>query len=215
MSATKRIIAVSIVLVGSAVIFRFWSLGQFNGALDQMTAAVANSNTVTVAAIVAPPVPAAPVVAVASTSTSISTSTASTIIAISTTTTTSTDAQPTLTFIFPDNTSQLYNGCTYPVTWQSSTTVDTLGITLVDAGSQKNIGPANSGLAATTTVIATSSFPWKVSVTWPGKYYISIFGINGIDTKARSRIFHANAFPANTSHSDKQSFCQDSGGNLM
>src|ERR1035437_3392175 len=119
MKTVGRIIIVSGLLIGGTFAFRFWALQEFNFTLDTMLANVAKSSTVFVSARVLPTI---------ATSTSTATSTASTTIELAT----STSVFTGLRFVFPTGKSHLYQGCSYIVTWQSSSTIETMNISLVD-----------------------------------------------------------------------------------
>lgn len=177
MSNVKRITLASVVLVGCAGVFALWSYSEFSKVTDQMATSV-----------VPVMISQTPKQTIAATTT-----------AVTPTPEASTQTQlplvpPTLDFAFPIKESELSQGCVYPVSFTSSTTLETLATTLVDSGTGKRVGPGTANLAATTTV-SDQKFDWKVGTAWPGKYYLLISNINGIAVKFRSGTFTINPKP--------------------
>lgn len=111
------------------------------------------------------------------------------------TSTSSTSTIEDFVIISPQKGSVVNIGCNYDITWQSSTTVKSIGIALIDAGTLKPAGPIASGLSATSSETPLASLNWKVGNVWPGEYYISISKINGQDTNKKSGTFTINESP--------------------
>lgn len=197
-----RIFLVCFVLIGGTAVFGYWSLNRFNKSLDTFRDtcfAIANappvlycnktnkeqiSTTITAATIPeelvpapAPePVPApepAPVPAPAPEPTQ---------------EITPASAIPTdlnLSFVFPKKTSEVYNGCTYQISFQSSAAIGSLATALIDAGAKEPVDPIKSGLAKENEIAPNSqSFDWKVGAVWPGEYYIKVTDIKGVDVRS-------------------------------
>lgn len=217
MNSWKRIILVIFILIGGTMSFGYWSINQFDNAFDNLSASYV---------AIALPVFSSfkKDTGLASTSPEISetlaTSTDETILAITSTTTTATATPITatstdleLSFTFPQKGDKVHTGCTYQISWQSSTTINSLGTTLIDAGIGKVAGPIASGLAKENSIEEDSqNLEWKVGNVWPGEYYIKVSKINGVDTETRSKVFIINRMPANTSTDRKENICKESGG---
>jgi hypothetical protein len=217
MNNWKRITLVIFVLIGSVTFFRYWSISQFNQVFDNLSDLyVANSY------LVYPSFKQNEQNAgLASTSPEISeefaTSTdsglASTSPEISVIVATSTN--PELSFTFPQKGDEVYISCTYPISWQSSTTINSLKTALVDAGTRESMGPITSGLAKENTIeIDLQNLKWKVGVVWPGEYFISISNVNGVATDERSQNFIINEIPNGSDEKERKNFCEETGGNL-
>ena len=192
---------VCFVLIGSTAFFVFHFLNQFNKALDNLTA-----STFTIAKI--PPV-------------SLSNKTNKAPIPASapeTTPTPATSAESTdlrLSFIFPKENSEVYIGCTYQLSFQSSATIRLLETALIDAGSRDAIEPDASGLAVENKIGPNSqSLDWKVIPIWPGEYYIGVSKINGVDLESRSDVFTIRKMPKDISVGEKGKICKESGGSF-
>lgn len=118
-----------------------------------------------------------------------------------------------LSFNFPEKGDGVYVGCTYPISWQPSTTINSLGIVLVDAGAREVVDPLTSGLAKQ-SVIETDSqnLNWKVGVAvWPGEYYIKVFKINDADVEIRSKVFTINNMPKGINTVERAKICKKAG----
>lgn len=116
-----------------------------------------------------------------------------------------------LSLAFPKKGSELYIGCTYQIPLQSSTTVRSLGTTLIDAGTKESIGPIASGLAREIKIEADSQIlDWKVGAVWPGEYFILISKMNGVEIDAKSKSFMVQKLPGGISASKQESFCKES-----
>lgn len=117
-----------------------------------------------------------------------------------------------LSLNFPKEGDEVYVGCTYPISWQSSTTINSLGTALIDTGTREAIDPKVSGLAKE-SVIETDSqnLNWKVGVVRSGEYYIKVLKINGADVKIRSRVFTINNIPKGINIIEREKICKKSG----
>lgn len=120
-----------------------------------------------------------------------------------------------LSFTFPKKGAEVYIGCTYPISWQSSTTVNLLETILVDAGTSQSVGPIVSGLA-TENMIAEDlqNLNWKVGVVWPGAYYIKVSKINDTDIEFKSKVFTITRIPPGTDTDEQEKICKESGGSF-
>lgn len=120
-----------------------------------------------------------------------------------------------MSFTFPQKGDGVYIGCTYQISWQSSTTINSLETALIDAGTREAAGPIASGLAKENTIGKDSqNLKWKVGVVWPGAYYIKISKINGVDTEFRSKVFEINRMLTNISTDEQENICKESGGSF-
>ncbi len=203
-----RIFLVSFVLLGGTAFFVYWSLNQFNNTLDELSAA-----SFVIAKI--PPAPLSDKTnkeqIPTSTTETISTSTTETI-STSTTETISTSATSTdlkLSFIFPKKNSEVYIGCAYQLFFQSSTTIYLLETALLDDGTNETVEPIASGLARENKIEPNSqSLDWKVGVVWPGKYYIKVSNINGVDLENYSKVFTISKMPKGISVDEREKICK-------
>ena len=222
MKSWKRVTLVSFVLIGGTISFGYWSINRYNQALDNLSASYASyfANIHSVYPSFKQKVE------LASTSPEISgefaTSTDKTIPSITVTTTTatttlsadtSTDLE--LSFTFPQKNDEVFIGCTYQLSWQSSTTISSLKTALVDAGTGESMGPITSGLAKENAIEKDlQNLNWKVGVVWPGKYYIKVSNINGIDLETRSKVFTISKIPRDISANEKEKNCKESDGSF-
>ena len=123
--------------------------------------------------------------------------------------TTSTD--PELFFTFPQNNTRVYVGCTYQISWQSSTTIHSLESVLVDAGAGESVGPIASGLVKKNEIGPNSqSLDWKVGVVLPDEYYINASNINGVDLENYSKVFTISTMPKGISVDEREKICKES-----
>lgn len=201
--------------------FAYWSQYQFNNAFNDLETTI-TANTLLVSLVSSS---LKKDTDLASTSPEISEAFASsskeTIPVITSTTTAATASLSTdastdlgLSFIFPQKGGGVYIGCTYPISWQSSTTINSLKTALVDAGTGESMGPIASGLAKE-SVIETDSqnLNWKVGAVWPGKYYIKVLKINGADAEMRSTVFTINKInniPKGIDADEREKICKES-----
>ncbi|OHA94366.1 MAG: hypothetical protein A3C62_00645 [Candidatus Zambryskibacteria bacterium RIFCSPHIGHO2_02_FULL_39_16] len=217
MKSWKRITLVIFVLVGGTTSFGYWSIKQFDSVFDNLSATyLANTHSV---------YPSFKRNAgLASTSPEIlgelATSTEGIILATTSTTTTATttpvvtaSANLELSFTFPQSNAQVYIGCTYPISWQSSATITSLETALIDAGTREAVGPKTGGLAKENTIKKDlANLEWKVGVVWPGAYYIKVSKINGVEAEFRSKTFQINKMPEGIDEEEKINICRESSG---
>lgn len=223
MSNWKRITLISFVLIGGTAFFGYWSLNQFDSMLDDLSA-LYTANILTASssfkkdAVLASTSPEISGELATSTGSGQATSTDETIPVITSTTTTATttlvtatSTDPELSFTFPPKGTRVYIGCTYPISWRSSTMINSLVTTLVDAGTRETMGPIASGLAKENTIERDlQNLNWKVGNVWPGSYYIKISKINDVDTETRSKVFMISAMPKGTDKEEKINICRGS-----
>ncbi len=224
MASWKRITLAISFLLGGVSFFGYTSINQFNLALDDLSASsyqLANTHSAYQAF-------SRPAKDLASTTldifvdTATSTDMASTTPDMSVGSATSTkvglfsvSAVPELSFIFPKNTTKVYAGCTYHISWKSSTAVSLLEVTLLDTGTRIAVGPKTSGLVKENVVEENlQNLNWKVGRVWPGEYYISVLKINGTSTKIKSQVFAIKEMPKDTSIKEKEKICKESGGSF-
>ncbi|MBP6911768.1 MAG: hypothetical protein KBB88_01030 [Candidatus Pacebacteria bacterium] len=117
-------------------------------------------------------------------------------------------------FLFPIKNSDLYQGCTYTVSYESDTNANTAQVSLVDSGTFKESGPVASGLGSTIQIIENSHYFWKIGTVWPGKYYLYTLKVDNVDTQIKSNSFQIHSMPSGIGKSEKQSLCESSGGRL-
>jgi len=90
-----------------------------------------------------------------------------------------------------------------------------LEIALFDDGTNKSIGPSTSGLARENKIESNSqSLDWKVGVVWPGKYYIKVSNINGVELENYSKTFTIKNMPKGISIGEKEKLCKESDGSF-
>jgi hypothetical protein len=196
MKTWKRVTLVSVVLLGGTSTFAFWTLHQFNDALDTLAW--------TPAAVVLTARPAAPI------QNSL----------ISTTTATSTPEvlgalgeSFLLDIVFPGKSSELYAGCTYAVSWNATSTASSLSVALIDFGTRKSASSTVSGLSKENKLAADQQrLLWKVGSVLPGAYYIAISNVNGATTTEKSYKFKINEMPKGLSIGERRSLCATTGG---
>ena len=211
-----RIFLVCFALVGGTAFFVYQSLNQFNNALDNLSASSASS----FATAKIPPIPFSDKTSKEQIPTSTpeiisssATSTTPETIPVSTTSTESTDLETS--FIFPKKDSEVYIGCTYQLSFQSSTTISSLEIALLDNGTNETIEPSASGIARENKIEPNSqSLDWKVGVVWPGKYYIKVSNINGADLKSYSKVFTIRKMSKGISADKREKICKESNGSF-
>lgn len=192
MKSWKRITLVSFVLIGSVTSFSYWSISQFDQAFDNLsTSYLANTHSAS------PSFNFKQNTELASTSPEISEEIA-----------TSTD--PELSFTFPQKDTDIYIGCTYPISWQSSTTISSLDVVLIDAGTSNVSGPIASGLARENIIAKDlQNLNWKVGNVWPGTYYIKVSKINDVEAEFKSKVFEINKMPKGLDEKEKNNICRE------
>lgn len=224
-----RIFLVCFVLIGGTAFFVYQSLNQFNDALDNLSAsslAISKISSVSFSDKKNNEQIPTSTPENISTSTStleyISTSTPG-IISTSTISTSTpetistpmTSADLKLSFIFPKKNNGIYAGCTYQLSFYSSTTIHSLEAALIDAGATKTIDPTVSGLTMENKIEPNSqSLDWKVGVVWPGEYYIKVSNINDIDLENYSKVFMIRKMPRGISVDERKKLCKESDGSF-
>ncbi|MBU1348872.1 hypothetical protein KJ781_02290 [Patescibacteria group bacterium] len=206
MKHSIRVFLICLVLVGGTAIFAYELLNKFNVVFDDLSAsgyAMALQPIPTVDKADTEQVPT-------STSETIPATATSTDLVISTDIATSTDL--TFSFIFPKQDSALYFGCTYKLSFESSTTVHSLATAVIDAGTLDTVEQVASGLAMEHEIEPnTQSVDWKVGVAWPGEYSISASNINGTGSgKSYSAIFTIKMMPKGISAIERLKICEES-----
>lgn len=222
-----RIFLICFALVGGTAFFSYWSINRFNQAFDHLSAPyLANTRSIylsfkqnTGLASTSPEISEElatstdETIPVITSTTTTATGSASSPQATTPATVTSTDLE--LSFTFPPKGTGVYIGCTYPISWQSSTMINSLVTTLVDAGTRETMGPIASGLAKENTIERDlQNLNWKVGNVWPGAYYIKISKINDVEAELRSKVFEINKMSKNISTSEKENVCKESGGSF-
>jgi len=171
--------------------FGYWSLSQFNQVFDTISA-LSVANTLTASSLLkkdAEVVSASPEVSTNAFATSTPTS------------------EVSFTFLHRDT--GLYIGCTYPISWQASTTIRSLEATLVDAVPRDVVEQEISGLAKENTIEDSQSIHWKVGEgVSPGTYYIKISKINGAEAVVRSSVFAIHNMPEGLDEKEQTSMCR-------
>ena len=201
MKSWIRITLVISILIGGTTSFGYWSINQFDSAFDNLSAPYfANIHSVypvrgNDSNGVYPPKDG-----LAPTSPEISGELA-----------TSTELE--LSFTFPQKDTEVYIGCTYPISWQSSTTINLLEASLIDAGTREAVGPKTGGLAKENTIEKEpQNLNWKVGFVWPGAYYIKVSKINGVEAEFRSKTFQIGKLPEGINEEEKINICRESSG---
>jgi len=208
MKSLKYITVVTFVLIGGTVSFGYWSLNEFSYALNNLSALSISS----VLLVSTPFGEKNDELISTSTSTTASTSTStSTPTLISPQLQTPKDLE--LFFTFPQKGDKIYIGCTYEILWQSSTTVDSIETSLVDAYTHKPAGPIASGVSKENMIHPDSqNLKWNVGVVWPGEYYIAVSKINNADINRKSEVFTINKMPKGIDAREQKNICEKTGG---
>lgn len=193
MKSWIRIAIVVLVLIGGTASFSYWSVNQFENAFDTLSDSyVANVSSVYL-------------------SFKQDAESASTSPEIAGALATSTD--PEVSFVFPIKSDKAYIGCTYSISWQSSTTVNSLETALIDAGTSEAVGEKTGGLAKEHTIEKDSqNLNWKVGSVSPGAYYIKISKMNGVEAEFKSKAFVISETSKGTTVSEQKNLCKESGG---
>lgn len=222
MSGWKYISIVILVLVGGTAVFGYYSLNQLNQTLDNVSNShLANTYSIyqsfkqnqnTKLASTSLEISGE---LATSTDETLATTTSATIVA-TTTPIIATSTALRFSFTFPQKDSKIYVGCTYPISWQSSTMINSLETALVDASIREPIGSTVSGLTKENTIKKdVQNLKWKVGAVQQGAYYyIKVSKINDIEAVVRSKVFEIHKMPATISTDEKGDICKKSGGFL-
>jgi hypothetical protein len=192
MKNTKRIILLIIIFIGGTLAFAYWALYHFNLAFSDFDK-LSENNLISI-------------------NSSNNNRLATTSIFIATTTDSARqDAnQETqeigFNFVFPDHKTDVYTGCKYKISWTSSLNVNSINLSLVDAGTRETIGPIAGGIPKNISGEKIENFDWKVGAVWPGEYYILASSINGENLKEKSAILNIKEIPAGT---DIEKICSE------
>lgn len=193
MKSWKRITLVTFVLIGGFASFGYWAITQFDIAFDSFDS-LSSSH-------------------LADTRSAYSSFKQNIVkeVASSTDAGIDTDVDSGLSFTFPKSGDEVYVGCTYKISWQSLTDINSLETALIDYGTREPVGPIASGLAKENIFKADpQNLLWKVGVVWPGSYYIKVSKINGAEAEFRSEIFKINKIPEGLDGEDGVNICKES-----
>ena len=163
----KRIFLTSFLLIGGATFFVFYSLTQFNDAFDDLSDAsnftITKTDTKTNTKVLPPSDINKEQIPIIATSTDLG-----------------------LSFVSPDvspeKDNEVYIDCTYELSFQSSATLYSVEIVLIDDSTGEIIEPIISGLTRENEINPNSqSLDWKVGAVLPGEYSIKMLNIDGVD----------------------------------
>lgn len=183
----KRIFFISVILVGSAFIFRYWALSEF----DKVFATLDNP-TFTKEAV----------------------NTASVVEVIETKEEVKSNTPIEVSLSLPENKNTFYMGCTYTLSLEANQPITDITLAVLDAGTRKPLGPVTSGLPKTMSEKDIKEVSWKVGTFWPGEYVIELTQINNSTTSLRSKRLNIEKFQTNRTEAEKQNLCTQSGGIL-
>lgn len=110
-------------------------------------------------------------------------------------------------YIFPEKPTDVYKGCEYEISW-SNIGVNSIDISLVDAGTREVMGPVTSGIPKNLTGENIENYKWKVGNVWPGKYYILATNINSTEVQKKSASVNVISPPSDLSQTDIATFCE-------
>ena len=190
MSHIKRIVFWTILLIGSAVLFYIWATNQMYEIESQKV--LVPEPVIAVSPVLDEKVPEFYIVSTSSLMQILMEKDlnkdewSSSTLKISS----STIDSNVFSFISPDRNSNIYQNCTYKVELDlgTSTEPDYIGVILIDAGTQKQVQPKDSGLVYSLT-FKDKKFLWSVGNIWPGEYYLSIPMIDGREVVVKSEKF--------------------------
>jgi len=198
----KRIFLMCSVLLGGTAFFGYWSFNQFNDVFDNLSA----SN---LAIVKISPIHFFDKTNKEGILTTAPSSTSTTTPEGAFKSATSTEADLNLSFIFPKENDEVYIGCTYQLSFQSSMIIHSLEAALIDVGAKEAAEPLVIGSAVENNIESNSqSLDWKVGAVWPGEYYIKVSNINGIDLESHSKVFTISSIPKGVSADEKEKICE-------
>lgn len=197
MSHVKRIVFWTILLIGSAVLFYFWATNQMFIIKSEELAYVEPLTNISVQK----EMKITPEFYTIATSSLMQillqkdldlNEWSSSTLKISSTTIDSTGFE----FISPNKKSVLYQNCTYKIDLDlgDSLKPNYIGVLLVDAGTQKEVKPKDSGFVHSIT-FKDNRFLWSVGNIWSGEYYLSIPMIDGKEVVVKSEKFFIEEKP--------------------
>lgn len=194
----KYISIIVLLLLGAASFFGYWGVNQYKLALDAYDASYSQLSA------------------------SIATHTK---IILDRTTATNTDisgtatTSPDISLIFPPTGDDVYSGCSYKITWETSTTtasstpIKSLDVALIDAETQEAMGQIASGLLKRYELEPDSqSLDWKVGVVLPGEYFILVSQIDSLEEDVKSKHFAVQQMPKSINADEQKNICKESGG---
>lgn len=116
-------------------------------------------------------------------------------------------------FEFPGKNKTLYEGCTYPLAWIASTTITSMNLSLVDAGTGTSVDEGVSGIQYDVRGEDLRGVLWKVGArVWPGQYFLKLESLNGTTTQEKSYRFMVGTLQGYTTASEQERLCTESGG---
>lgn len=188
-----KIFSYVFVLIGGTLVFAYWSLNSF----DQVFSSIDSAQQSSLANVI-----------------SINNIPESNSIATTTQEDQEIETPNTITpdinnfeFTFPSKPTDFYKGCEYTISWQDLG-IDSVNMTLIDAGNRKAIGPTVSGVPRSLSGKSLQSFDWKVRNIWSGKYYIEASSINGNEIQKRSAVITLVDIPIDITPENIDDFCQ-------
>lgn len=192
MKNVLRIITVIGIIGGGTFFFREWALQEFNSTFASLDASFVGTEQVA---------QVAGVFATASTSEA----------TLGTSTPVAYTGPDNFLFITPRKNAVMYQGCTYPVTWMASSTLQSLTLTLSDAGTRQAISGDYSGIPQEITGNNIQSIEWKVGArVWPGEYFFQLTSLNKKEVDEKSYRFTVKAIPNTVLEQDRKDICEDS-----
>ncbi len=209
MKEIRYIVFIIIILIGGAIIFRYWALNNINLALSDIDKndvfEVYIPKKVVLEAIVEPEnkgFSSSPTTEKVLTSSEVRKEESVRVVNID-------SKKLDISFISPKKDENLYIGCKYQISFYSSSAVNSIGMSLNDFGTRKAQGPIASGIAKEITGIDIKSIEWKIGNVWPGKYFISTLVVNGQDLSKKSSGFNINKIPEDIKKINIEEFCKN------
>jgi hypothetical protein len=194
-----RIIAIVALLLGGVTSFGYWAMGQFDQAFDTLDSSLASTQAAYEAF-------RTQVEKQASATLATTLETASTTPGVAATST-----PPSLSFTFPKSNTNVYIGCTYGISWESSVAVSSLEAALIDSGTKMATGSSTSGLAKEHSIKEkVGGLSWKVGPLTPGVYYLKVSKVNSIPVEIRSKVFTISKTPEDLSAEERKGVCEAS-----
>ncbi len=214
MKEMKYIIIIVVILVGGALLFRFWALNNFNSVLSDMdkeNTPVYIPKKVVLDTEATPVIPIIPVEGeVVPIILPKEILLNNKIIKDEIVDIKKEDGKVIdLIFTSPAKDANLYIGCKYSISISSSSVISSINMSLYDFGTRKVQGPIASGIPKDITGKDIKSVDWKVGNVWPGKYFISTLNINGQELSKKSLVFNINKIPEDIKKSDIEEFCKN------
>lgn len=201
MTNNTRIFFIATLLIGATGAFGYHAYQSFNSTLDEL---LVSSSVAQVARSITTAAPVSYTIEKTDENTSVQ--------EIPTVESNTVSSDMDMHFLFPVKNSDLYQGCTYTVSYESDTNADTAQVSLVDAGTFKESGPVASGLSVPMHVVNTSTYSWKVGPVWPGRYYLYTSMVHDTSTDIKSNSFQIRTIPSALNTREKEILCEDSGG---